>query len=365
MTSARSAISQPPELAFDHATLAQRVIFRNGSAAQSSVSALNSLGAQRILLIAEPFVQDLADEIAGQVRVVKRIEEVVQHVPADNGRAAVAAAAATAADAVLSIGGGSATGLAKIVARDIGLPIVAVPTTFAGSEATNVWGITEGERKITGVDDGVLPKVVVYDPSLMATMPTRMTMSSALNAVAHAIDGFWAPRADPINRALGTEGLRALFSGMRLLHSQAESLEARAQTLYGAYLAAVAFASAGSGLHHKICHTLGGTFNLPHAETHSVLIAYITAFNSPSAPDAAGRVVAALGVEGSAAGGLYDLRAKVGSPASLKDLGFHEDDIPLAAQLILPTVPPSNPREVTRADLEKLLHAAWAGEPIE
>ena len=364
MTAPRSA-RPAPDLAFDHTSLAQRVIFRRGGAEESAVSALSSLGAQRVLLIAEPFVQDLADSIAVRISVVNRIHEIVQHVPAERGRAAVAAAAATGADAVLSIGGGSATGLAKIVARDTGLPIVAIPTTFAGSEATNVWGITEGERKTTGVDDSVLPKVVVYDANLMATMPTGMTMSSALNAVAHAIDGFWAPRADPINRALGTEGLTALFSGLRLLHAQANSRDAREQTLYGAYLAAVAFASAGSGLHHKICHTLGGTFNLPHAETHSVLIGYVTAFNSPSAPDAAARVVAALGTGGSAGGGLYTLRQDIGSPASLEELGFSEQDIPLAAELILPTVPPSNPREVTKADLEMLLHAAWAGEPIE
>lgn len=357
--------SSAQNVIFDHVTLGQRVLFRSGGALDNAVEALAGLGAERVLLIADRFAMDLAEEIADRVAVVGRIHDVVQHVPAANARRAVALAQESEADLVLSIGGGSSTGLAKIVARDTGLPIVAIPTTFAGSEATNVWGLTDGERKTTGVDDRALPRTVIYDASLMATMPVGLAVSSALNAAAHAIDGFWAPRADPINRAMGTEGLRALLAGLTLLHAQPESVGAREQTLYGAYLAAVAFASAGSGLHHKICHALGGTFNLPHAETHSVVIGYVTAFNAPFAPDAAERVVSALNGAGSAGGGLYALRKEIGSPASLAELGFREADIPRAAEVILPSVPSSNPRPVTKDDLEVLLHAAWAGDPIE
>lgn len=350
---------------FDHSTLGQRVLFGTGSAARNTLAAVAGLGASRILLIADRFTLELADEIAASAPIVDRIHDIVQHVPVENAREAVERAQETDADAVLSIGGGSSTGLAKIVARETGLPIVAVPTTFAGSEATNVWGQTEGERKTTGVDDKVLPRVVVYDASLMATMPATLAMSSALNAVAHAIDGFWAPRADPINRALGTEGLRALLPGLRQLNSDPDSLQAREQTLYGAYLAAVAFASAGSGMHHKICHALGGTYNLPHAETHSVVIGYVTAFNAPFAPDAADRVVSALGGDTSPGGGLYRLRRDIGAPRSLEQLGFDEHAIPAAAEIILPAIPATNPRPVTQTDLEALLRAAWAGDPIE
>ncbi|MGN6220914.1 MAG: maleylacetate reductase [Microbacterium sp.] len=350
---------------FDHSTLGQRVLFGTGAAARNTLAALTGLDASRVLLIADRFTLELADEIAATAPVVDRIHDIVQHVPVENAEDAVARARATGADVVLTIGGGSSTGLAKIVARETGLPIVAVPTTFAGSEATNVWGQTEGERKTTGVDDNVLPRVVVYDASLMATMPATLAMSSALNAVAHAIDGFWAPRADPINRALGTEGLRALLPGLRQLHREPDSLEAREQTLYGAYLAAVAFASAGSGMHHKICHALGGTYNLPHAETHSVVIGYVTAFNAPFAPDAADRVASALGGDTSPGGGLYRLRHDIDAPRSLQELGLDESAIPAAVEIILPAIPASNPRPVTVADLETLLHAAWAGDPIE
>uniref|UniRef100_A0AAU1U3M7 Maleylacetate reductase n=1 Tax=Streptomyces sp. NBC_00119 TaxID=2975659 RepID=A0AAU1U3M7_9ACTN len=351
-------------ITFDHTTQGQRVLFGTGDAAAHTVAALNGLGAERVLLIADAFVSELSDAVAERVCVVARIHEIVQHVPAENAARAVEVAQTHDADAIVTIGGGSAVGLAKIVARDAGLPIVAVPTTFAGSEATNVWGITEAGRKTTGIDDKVLPKIVVYDASLMASLPGQLAVSSGLNALAHAVDGFWAPRSNPINKAMGTEGLRALVPGLRALHADPDDIAAREQTLYGAYLAAVAFASAGSGLHHKICHALGGAYAMPHAETHSVVIGYVTAFNAPFAVDAAERVAAAVGDGLSAAAGIHALGRQIDAPSSLKELGLKEEDLPAAADLILPAVPPSNPRPVTREALEELLRAAWAGDLI-
>ncbi|MGW0707927.1 maleylacetate reductase [Streptomyces sp. NPDC002643] len=352
-------------ITFDHTTQGQRVLFGTGAAVANTVEAVEGLGAKRVLLIADVFASELSDAIAERIPVVERVHEIVQHVPVENAARTVTLARAQEADAVITIGGGSSIGLAKIVARDAGLPIVAVPTTFAGSEATNVWGLTEAGRKTTAVDDRVLPKVVVYDASLMASLPGQLAVSSGLNAVAHAVDGFWAPRKNPINQAMGTEGLRALFPGLRALHTNPDDIGAREQTLYGAYLAAVAFASAGSGMHHKICHALGGTYNMPHAETHSVVIGYVTAFNAPYAADAAARVAAAVGDGRTAAAGIYALRQQVEAPMSLKELGFQEEAISEAAGIILPAIPPSNPRPVTQAALEALLRAAWAGDPIE
>jgi alcohol dehydrogenase class IV len=350
-------------LTFDHVTLGQRVLFGTGAAVDNAVAAVEELAARRILLIHDAFAVALADALAARIPVVRRIDEIVQHVPAENAERATTDAVTAGIDAIITIGGGSATGLAKAVALKTGVPIVAIPTTFAGSEATDVWGMTAGRRKTTGLDPRVLPKVVVYDAALSAGLPAPLAVASGLNAVAHAVDGFWAPRADPINRALGTEGLRALVPGLRGLVADPDAIDAREQTLYGAYLAAVAFASAGSGLHHKICHTLGGAFNLPHAEMHSIVLPYVTAFNAPFAPDAAERVQALLGVA-SAAAGLNALRAELGAPASLSDIGLKESDILQAAELTLPAVPPSNPRPVTVSDLEGILRAAWAGEQI-
>lgn len=350
-------------LAFDHATLGQRVLFGAGAAVENTETAVADLAAERVLLIADAFAMELADAIAARTPVVERIHDIAQHVPAGRADAATALAEGCAADAIVTIGGGSSTGLAKIVALRTGLPIVAVPTTFAGSEATNVWGLTTELRKETGSDPRVLPKSIVYDVMLSTGLPARLAVSSGLNALAHAVDSFWAPRVDPINRALGTEGMAALIPGLRVLAADPEDLDARERVLFGAYLAAVAFASAGSAMHHKICHALGGAFDLPHAELHSIVLPYVAAFNMPAAPDAEARVSAALG-GGPAATGLWQLREDLGAPRSLAEIGMREEDIALGAELAVAAIPASNPRPVERSELEALIRAAWAGEPV-
>lgn len=350
-------------IAFDHTTLSQRVLFGTGAAADNALEALEALAASRVMLIAGGHADGVADAIASRIHVVARIADIVQHVPIERADAAAELAESAGADAIVSIGGGSATGLAKIVALRTGMPIVAVPTTFAGSEATDVWGLTESDRKRTGSDPRVLPRAVVYDASLSAGLPGEMAVSSGLNAVAHAVDAFWAPRADPINRALGTESIRALVPGLRRLAADADDIDGREQTLYGAYLAAVAFASAGSGMHHKICHTLGGAYGLPHAQMHAVVLPYVAAFNAEDAPGAMERIAGAIGAP-EAASGLFALREELGAPASLAAVGLSSSDIPEAARLILPSIPTSNPRPVTVEDLEELLEAAWEGAPI-
>jgi maleylacetate reductase len=349
-------------LTFDHTTYAQRVLFGSGQAAGNARIAVDDLAVKRVLLIADSFASDVADAVADRVPVVGRIVDIVQHVPVANAVAAVATATECAADAVISIGGGSATGLAKVVARDTGLPIIAIPTTFAGSEATDVWGQTEGKRKITGSDPKVLPKVIIYDATLSRSLPGHLAVSSGLNAVAHAVDGFWAPRADPITTALGAEGLRALVPGLRMLAADPDDLGAREHTLYGAYLAALAFASAGSGMHHKICHVLGGAYGLSHSEMHAIVIAYVAEFNAPAVPDAAARISQALG-GAPAAKGLYELRAELWIPASLAELGMPEEGVDEGAELAFAAIPASNPRPFTIDDIRRIIRAAWAGAP--
>lgn len=346
---------------FDHTTLGQRVLFGSGKAVDNTVGAIRELGCDRILLIADRFADDTAAAISERLDIVARISDVVQHVPVENALAAVATAQEHAADAVVCIGGGSVVGLAKVIARDLRIPVVAVPTTFAGSEATDVWGQTENNTKTTGSDPHVLPKVVVYDATLSRSLPGHLAVSSGLNAVAHAVDGFWAPRADPINRALGSEGLRALVPNLRALAADPDDLVAREGTLYGSYLAAVAFASAGSGMHHKICHTLGGAFGLSHSEMHAIVLAYVVAFNSAVDTVSADRVSQALG--GEPAGiGLFQLRRDLGIVGSLAELGMPESGIVEVVEPILAAIPASNPRRVTEEDVTALLRRAWAGE---
>src|SRR4051794_4250140 len=220
--------------------------------------------------------------------------DVAMHVPVEVAEHAREVAAEQDVDLVVCIGGGSTTGLAKAIALTSGLPIVAVPTTYAGSEATDVWGLTEGGRKTTGVDPRVLPRTVVYDASLMLTLPVATSVASGLNALAHCVDSMWAPRTDPLDQVVALEGMRALRGGLPQVVAGPTETAGREQTLYGAYLAGVAFASAGSGLHHKICHVLGGMFGLPHAETHAVVLPHVLSFNAPAVPELDRRMAAAL-----------------------------------------------------------------------
>ncbi|MEV0643267.1 maleylacetate reductase [Streptomyces sp. NPDC050619] len=348
---------------FTHATLPQRVVFAAGESPAAVAAEVEALGGSKVMLIASDREKELADPIAKEIPVVLRHEEVVMHVPVEVARRARRAVADAGADVLVSVGGGSTTGLAKVVALTTGLPIVAVPTTYAGSEATNVWGLTEGETKTTGVDDKVLPASVVYDAGLLTTLPGEMTVASGLNAMAHCVDSMWGPRADPIDRALAQEGIRALATGLPAVADASTGVEGIEQTLYGAYLAAVAFASAGSGMHHKICHVLGGMFNLPHAQTHAVVLPYVLAFNAPHAPEAEARIAQAFGSR-KAGAGLAALREVLDAPRALRDYGMPEDGIAKALGPITKAIPDNNPAPVTDENLTALLKAAWAGDPI-
>lgn len=345
---------------FEHETLGQRVLFATGAAAEGVAQEIDALGARRVMVIVGRDRVELARQVSAGVPVALVHDEVVMHVPTTVAERAREAASAHDVDALLSVGGGSATGLAKAVALTTGLPIVAVPTTYAGSEATPVWGLTDARGKTTGTDRRVLPRSVVYDASLTVSLPVDVSVASGLNALAHCVDSMWAPRADVINAALAVEGVRTLTEGLPMVVREPDGLPGREQALCGAYLSAVAFASAGSGLHHKICHVLGGRYDLPHAQTHAVVLPYVLALNGPHAPAAERRLAGAFDAP-SALAGLQALRAQLGAPRALRDYGFDRSSIPDAAAAIVPAVPDTNPVAVTRADLEQLLRQAWEG----
>lgn len=346
---------------FEHKTLGQRILFGAGRAADQLTAEVTRRGATKVMVIASAREMDRARSLGAGTNVALWYADVAQHVPVAKANQARSAAADAGIDLIVSVGGGSATGLAKAIALTSGLPVVAIPTTYAGSEATNVWGLTEGARKTTGVDDRVLPATVIYDPELTYSLPVALSVASGLNALAHCIDSMWAPRTDPINQALAAEGVRSLAGGLLLIKHDPEDAVGRELALYGAYLAGVAFASAGSGMHHKICHVLGGTFNLPHAETHAIVLPYVLAFNAAAAPEAASRIAIAFAAP-DARQGLEDLRAELDAPRSLEDYGLRRSAIPEAARLSLAAIPSSNPRPVTVENLEALLLAAWDGQ---
>jgi maleylacetate reductase len=345
---------------FEHVTLGQRVLFGSGRAAANLAAEVARLDASRVMVIASEHQLSMARSVAAGIDVALWHSDVVMHVPVETAEKARAAATGADIDLLVCVGGGSTIGLAKAVALTTGIPIVAIPTTYAGSEATNVWGLTEAARKTTGVDDKVLPVSVIYDAGLTVTLPVDMSVASGLNGLAHCIDSLWAPRADPINAALAAEGIRALNQGLPLIKAQPQELAGREQALYGAYLSAVAFASAGSGLHHKICHVLGGTYNLPHAQTHATVLPYVLAFNAPAAPGAEARAAAAFGTA-TALEGLQSLRRTLDAPKALSAFGLTADHLPEAVQIILPAVPDANPRPATAENLTELLTAALNG----
>jgi maleylacetate reductase len=348
-------------LRFDHQTLPQRVRFASSAAAENLRDALTELGAHRFMVITSRGQRAAAEVILARVPVAHWCEEVVMHVPVEVAQRARDAAADHDVDALISIGGGSATGLAKAVALTTGLPIVAVPTTYAGSEVTPVWGMTEAGRKTTGTDPRVLPKTIVYDATLTQRLPVDLSVASGLNALAHSVDALWAPAVDPVNAVLAGEAIRALRVGLSAVVDEPTGLEGREHTLYGAYLSAVAFASAGSGLHHKICHVLGGMFNLPHAPTHAVVLPYVLAFNAPNAHAAERRIAAAFDAP-NALDGLITLREALDAPRALRDIGMPADGIAAAADAIVAAAPAGNPAPVTTDTISELLRAAWAGK---
>ncbi|NUU33309.1 maleylacetate reductase [Arthrobacter sp. C9C5] len=347
-------------LNFNHVTLGQRVLFGSGKAAENLAAEVERLGARTVMVIASAAEEQIARDVAAGIDVALQYDDVAPHVPLDKAEKARAAAAASRVDLLVCVGGGSTTGLAKAIALTSGLPIIAVPTTYAGSEATNVWGLTESSRKTTGTDDRVLPVTVIYDAELTLSLPAELSVASGLNALAHCVDSMWAPRADPINSALAAEGIRALSEGLPAVKADPSGVEGREQALYGAYLSAVAFSSAGSGMHHKICHVLGGAYNLPHAQTHATVLPYVLAFNAPHAPEAAARIAAAFGTA-DAVTGLNRLRDVLDAPKALKDYGMAEEAIGEAVGLILPVIPASNPKQATAENLTELIRAAYFG----
>jgi maleylacetate reductase len=282
------------------------------------------------------------------------------HVPIEIAKQAREQAKALGADCCVAVGGGSTTGLAKAIALVSTLPILAIPTTYAGSEMTPIWGITESGLKKTGRDARVLPKTVLYDPTLTVSMPPMLSATSGMNSIAHCVEALYSKDANPIISMIAEEGIRALALGLPVVVKDPTNLDARSNALYGAWLGGVALGAVGMALHHKLCHTLGGSFNLPHAETHTVVLPHATAYTASAAPEAMSRITRALGAK-SAAPGLYDLAASLGAPTSLAALGLRAADLDRAADIAVEN-PYYNPRPITREGIRALLQDAFEGK---
>jgi maleylacetate reductase len=288
-------------------------------------------------------------------------DRAVMHVPIETAREARELARQLGADCAVAIGGGSTTGLGKAIALDSGLPILAIPTTYAGSEMTPIYGITEAGLKKTGKDLKVLPRSVIYDPELTLSLPVGLSVTSGINAIAHAAEGLYSVEGNPVIDLMAEEGIAAIGRALPRIVADAKDIEARGDALYGAWLCGIVLGSVGMALHHKLCHTLGGSFNLPHAETHTVVLPHALAYNAAAAPQAMQRIARALGRDdGKAAQAVFDLAKANGAPVALRDIGMQAGDLDKACDIALQNQYP-NPRPLEARAIRELLQAAWEG----
>ncbi len=348
---------------FDHQAGAERIVFGAGTMARVGAE-LERLGGRRALVLSTPEQKDLAARVVDHLSssAAGIFSEAAMHTPVEVTEAALAQVRDLGADSVVSVGGGSTTGLGKAIASRAGLPHLVLPTTYAGSEVTPVLGETDRGEKLTRSAPEILPDTVIYDVELTLSLPWRMTVTSAVNAMAHSAEALYSDdRSDDSDR-MASESIAALAQGLRHLQDDDESVDARADLLYGAWLAGTCLGTVGMGLHHKLCHTLGGSFGLPHAETHTVVLPYALEYNQPAAEKAVRAVATALDVPDAPAG-LQTLIDSWGGPTSLAEVGFSRDDVDKAVGLATAR-PYPNPREVTPDGITDLLTRATDGTQI-
>jgi alcohol dehydrogenase class IV len=340
-----------------------RVVFGSGTLGQVAAEA-ERLGMRRALVLTTP-----AQTAHGQA-VIDRLGEraaglfsgAAMHTPVEVTEAALERVQALAADGVVAIGGGSTTGLSKAIAVRTGLPQLVIATTYAGSEMTPILGETEGGKKTTRSSPDILPETVIYDVELTLGLPAALSGTSGINAIAHAVEALYARDHNPVTSLMAEQAIAALAAALPAIAAEPRDPTARTQALYGAWLCGVCLGAVGMALHHKLCHVLGGTFGLPHAETHTVVLPHAAAYNAAAAPEAMARVAGALGRSGGAAAGLYELAGAVGAERSLAALGMPLDGLDRAADLAVAN-PYWNPQPLERGAIRDLLERAFTGTP--
>ncbi|MCB8882990.1 maleylacetate reductase [Acidisoma cellulosilytica] len=347
---------------FTYVALPSRVIFGFGTIARVAEE-LSALGAARALVLTTPYQTGNGEALVHRLGAlaVGLFSNATMHTPVDVTEAAIRALKEVDADCVVALGGGSTTGLSKAIALRTDLPQIIIPTTYAGSEATPIIGETSGGQKHTQKTLKVLPEVIVYDVDLTLGLPAGLTATSGMNAIAHSVEALYAKDGNPIIAGMAEQSIAALARALPKIVTSPGDRDGRSDALYGAWLAGACLGSVGMSLHHKLCHTLGGTFNLPHAETHAVVLPHAVAYNADAAPTAMECIGRAVGAS-DAADGLYALGRSIGVPQSLRDLGMPEEGIAHAADLAV-TDAYWNPRPLELEAIRDLLRNAWEGKP--
>jgi maleylacetate reductase len=381
-------------IAFRFVSAAQQVIFGAGSL-DGLGDAIFGFGWERVLLCTIPrfrssgLVNRVAETLGERLAAV--YAEAEPHVPEAQVDAATALAYENKVDAVIGLGGGSPIGLAKAVSlaleeKRIGrtafarspteqplVPVIAVPTTYAGSEMTPIYGVTRDvdgtPRKVTVSDPKVTPKLVIYDPVLTLDLPPEMTASSGINALAHCVEAVYSTTRNPVATAAALAGTRLIYRNLPAAVAKGDDLDARTGLLEGAYLAATAIATARIGLHHGLCHALGGTVGMPHGIANAVMLPHAMRFNSRGVAEELAMIAHAIGLSGDndtvlaerVCRAVNDLIASISLPQRLRDVGVMEADLPgLAEAALLSKAIRANPVEIAGpAEIEAIYRAAF------
>lgn len=345
---------------FTFTGLPTRVVFGFGTLAQLA-DEIRALGCSRALILCTPRQAAHANSLATQLGELAAgvFTEAAMHTPVTVTEQALQVLRAAKADCTIALGGGSTTGLGKALALRTDVQQIVIPTTYAGSEVTPVLGETRDGLKTTQRSLAVLPEVILYDVELTLSLPPSVSAASGLNAIAHAVEALYAKDANPLTSALAMQGIQALANALPKISNDPLHREARSDALYGAWLCGTCLSQVGMALHHKLCHTLGGAFNLPHAQTHAVVLPHAVAYNAAAAPQAMAHIAQAMGVA-DAAQGLFDLATQLGLPTTLQALGMSANDITRAAELAS-TNPYWNPRPIERNAIQSLLEDAFYG----
>ncbi|MBV9244922.1 MAG: maleylacetate reductase [Methylobacteriaceae bacterium] len=337
-----------------------RVLFGEGRLDELG-EAVASLGGERALILSTKEQAGTATELAGRLgdRAAGTFSRAVMHTPVEVTDEALAYLSERHADCLVAIGGGSSIGLGKALALRTDLPQVAIPTTYAGSEMTDILGETRGGEKTTQRSRKILPEVVIYDVELTLSLPPRLSATSGMNAIAHAVEALCARDGNPIIGLMAEDGIRAFGASLPGIIDRPDDLALRSKAQYGAFLCGACLGAVSMALHHKLCHVLGGTFDLPHAETHAIVLPHAVAYNAPAAPQAMARVARALRTT-DAAGGLFDLATRLGVPKGLKSIGMPPGGIDRAVTLAVKN-PYWNPRPLEADALRRLIANAYEG----
>ncbi|MEH2484163.1 maleylacetate reductase [Bradyrhizobium sp. AZCC 2230] len=369
MSTAASDAIRPPIVAagdagrdtFAYCSQQYRVVFGAGTSARLGEES-ERLGVKRALVLTTPEQQDLGHQLGAGLgdRLAGLFAGARMHTPVEIPNQALNIVESHDIDGLVPIGGGSTVRLGKALSLRTGLPPIAVPTTYAGSEMTPIIGETTNGIKTTQHSQDLVPDTVIHDVDLTVSLPPQISAASGLNAIAPAVEALYAPDANPLTSLMAENGIAALARALPRIIGAPANATARRDALYGAWLCGVCLGAVGMSLHHKLCHVLGGMFDLPHAETHVIVLPHAVTYNAAAAPDAMTPIARALPAT-NAPQGLFELARRLALPRGLADIGMPEDGIARAAEMAV-RCPYANPRPVERGTIQDLIAAAWRGD---